>query len=109
MLIICLIEKHIFSITSLSGKVFENAFFADAVLEAKLLPELHPDLVAALSDLERDDFPGHIDGGEDTRVGLKVLVVNWGNSVRFGGGFGFRFGMAKGKLRGEEKKLLLEI
>ena len=43
----------------LSGKVFENAIFVDAMLEAKLLPELHTDLVAVLPDLKRDDFPRH--------------------------------------------------
>lgn len=45
--------------TDLCGKIFENAVFADSVLEAKLLPELHTDLVPTLSDLQRDDFPRH--------------------------------------------------
>lgn len=43
----------------LSSEIFENAILADAMFEAELLPELHPDLVPTLSHLERDDLPRH--------------------------------------------------
>ena len=43
----------------LSGKVFKDAIFADAMLETELLPELHADLVATLPNLERDDLSRH--------------------------------------------------
>lgn len=44
---------------NLSGKVFENAIFADAVLEGELLPELHSYLVTTLPHLQRDYLPRH--------------------------------------------------
>ena len=44
---------------NLSSEIFEDAIFTDAVLETELLPELHADLVPALSDLKRDDLPRH--------------------------------------------------
>ena len=40
----------------LSGKVLEPAVHGDAVLEAQLLPKLHPNLVTALAHLQRDDL-----------------------------------------------------
>ena len=43
----------------LSSEIFENAILADAMFEAELLPELHPDLVPTLSHLKRDDLPRH--------------------------------------------------
>lgn len=43
----------------LSSEVLEDAFLADTVLEAELLPELHPDLVPALPHLQSDDFSRH--------------------------------------------------
>jgi hypothetical protein len=46
-------------VKDLSSEIFENAILADPVLQAELLPELHTDLVPALSDLERDDLPRH--------------------------------------------------
>nr|CAB3460303.1 unnamed protein product [Digitaria exilis] len=45
--------------THLGGEVLEEAVLADAVLEAELLPELHPDLVPALPHLDRDDLARH--------------------------------------------------
>lgn len=59
MLVISLVEEHVFTVTPLSGEVFEDAFFADAVFEAELLPELHADLIPTLANLESDDFPRH--------------------------------------------------
>lgn len=44
----------------LSSKIFKNAVFADSMLEAKLLPELHSDLVPTLSNLKSDDLSRHI-------------------------------------------------
>jgi hypothetical protein len=46
--------------THLGGEVLEEAVLADAVLEAELLPELHPDLVPALPHLDRDDLARHL-------------------------------------------------
>lgn len=43
----------------LSSEVFENAFFADAVFEAELFPELHSDLIPALPHLQSDNFSRH--------------------------------------------------
>ena len=43
MLIVSLIEEDIFSIISLSGILFQNAFPADSVLLAKLFPKLVAD------------------------------------------------------------------
>lgn len=43
----------------LSGEILENAFFANTVLKAELLPEFHADLVPALSYLQCDDFSRH--------------------------------------------------
>lgn len=56
----------------LGGEVFEDAFFTDAMLEAELLPELHADLIATLSHLERDDFSRHFPSvsGECSRVSI---------------------------------------
>jgi hypothetical protein len=45
--------------THLGGEILEEAVLADAVLEAELLPELHPDLVPALPHLDRDDLARH--------------------------------------------------
>ena len=45
--------------THLGGEVLEESVLADAVLEAELLPELHPDLVPALPHLDRDDLARH--------------------------------------------------
>lgn len=44
---------------NLSSEIFENTIFADAVFETKLFPELHTDLIPALSDLKRYDFSRH--------------------------------------------------
>lgn len=44
----------------LSSKIFKNALFADSMLEAELLPELHSDLVPTLSNLQSDDLSRHI-------------------------------------------------
>jgi hypothetical protein len=46
--------------TYLCGEVLEEAVLADAVLEAELLPELHPDLVPTLPHLDRDDLARHL-------------------------------------------------
>ena len=42
-LIVRLIEEHIFPIVSLSGILFENSLSADTVLRAELLPEFVTD------------------------------------------------------------------
>lgn len=39
------------ALEDLSSEIFENAVFADAVFETELFPELHTDLVPALSHL----------------------------------------------------------
>lgn len=44
----------------LSSEVLENTIFTDPVLETKLFPKLHPDLVPTLSDLQRNDLPRHL-------------------------------------------------
>ena len=56
-----LIEKDVFPVCSLGGVFFEDPFRGDAVFGAELLPKLHPDLVAALSHLNRDDLTRHVD------------------------------------------------
>lgn len=47
-------------VACLGGEIFEEAVLADAVLQAELLPELHPDLVAALPHLYGDDLARHL-------------------------------------------------
>lgn len=44
-------------------EIFQLAVHRDAVLKAQLLPELHADLIAALADLQRDDFARHVGAG----------------------------------------------
>ena len=56
MLIICLVKEDVLPVAAVHRKVLEDALAADAVLEAQLLPKFHPNLIAALTDLERDDF-----------------------------------------------------
>ena len=61
--------------THLGGEVLEESVLADAVLEAELLPELHPDLVPALPHLDRDDLARHFAPllRRQRRVGLGLL------------------------------------
>lgn len=79
----------------LSGEIFENAIFADAVLETKLLPELHPDLVPTLSDLQRDNFPRHFLSVFSGNLGFNwvgiIITINATNSFSslWRGGFLF--------------------
>lgn len=79
MLVVCLVEKHVFAITTLCGPVFQDALLRDAVLRAEPLP-IHRThfkslmsesaqavlsidgtrtLVAALPQLHRDNFARH--------------------------------------------------
>jgi len=40
MLVVSLVEEHIFAVVSLGGVFFKNTVAANAMLHAKLLPEL---------------------------------------------------------------------
>jgi hypothetical protein len=40
-LIVCLIEEHIFAVGAVDGKVLENAVLGNSVLQTQLLPKLH--------------------------------------------------------------------
>ncbi|RRT81344.1 hypothetical protein B296_00017423 [Ensete ventricosum] len=69
--------------TSLSGEIFEKAVLADTVLEAELLPELHPDLVAALPHLDGDDLARHLcDRNSECWVGFLLLRRRMCSSFR---------------------------
>lgn len=82
MLIICLIEEHIFPVNSLScmllninkkicvtfpyackvnpSRNLQDAFWADAMLLAKLFPELKPNLIPTLPQLEHNHLARHL-------------------------------------------------
>eukprot|EP00003_Mantamonas_plastica_P007002 TRINITY_DN157_c0_g2_i3.p2 TRINITY_DN157_c0_g2~~TRINITY_DN157_c0_g2_i3.p2 ORF type:complete len:101 (+),score=5.17 TRINITY_DN157_c0_g2_i3:40-303(+) len=59
MLIISLIEKHILAIRSIGGKVFQHSVFVNSMFRAQAFPELHSNLVSALSNLQCDNFTWH--------------------------------------------------
>lgn len=56
----------------LSSEILEEAVLADAVLEAELLPELHPDLVPALPHLDRYDLAWHLDERKVSKIRARV-------------------------------------
>ena len=45
---------------AMSGKVFKHAIGSNAVLHGNHLPKFHADLVAALADLQSNDFARHV-------------------------------------------------
>jgi len=57
--IVALVVEHVFSIAAFCRKVFEVAILVNAVLLAKLLPELATNAVAALAGLDCDDLARH--------------------------------------------------
>lgn len=87
----------------LSSKIFKNAVFADSMLEAKLLPELHSDLVPTLSNLKSDDLSRHIP--KEIRAKQKKKRCCKQESG-YGGGKPFWMGRTKKKER--ERKGLME-
>ena len=60
MFVVCLIEKYVFSIASIRCPFFEYSLFVDAMFRAKSLPEDRAYLVAALAQLDCDNFSRHI-------------------------------------------------
>ena len=64
LLVVGLVEEDVLAVAALDRKVLEDAVLADAVLGAQLLPELHPNLVPALTNLQRDDLARHRGEGE---------------------------------------------
>jgi len=59
MLVVSLVEEHIFAVVSLGGVFFKNTVAANTMLHAKLLPELVANLISTLTNLKRDDFSRH--------------------------------------------------
>ena len=55
-----LVEEDVLAVEPLGGVLLEDALRGDAVLLAELLPELEPDLVAALPQLEHDHLARHL-------------------------------------------------
>ena len=67
-LVISLVEEHVLAVGAVRCKVLQHALRADTVLRTKLLPKLHPDLVATLPNLDCYYFSRH----PEVLVGVRV-------------------------------------
>ena len=79
MLVVSLVEEHIFAIasSSLPINVFKKTIRGNSVLSAQLLPELRSNLVAALAGLKRDNLARHeydVKWKQKARAGTNVIV-----------------------------------